>query len=79
MVKTTVYLPDQTKHGLARAAVRRRTSEAELIREAIDVLLRDEPPLRLPRLGIVDSGDPTFAGRVDEILAEGFGRDGVDW
>jgi hypothetical protein len=79
MVKTTVYLPDQTKHRLSRAALRRRTSEAELIREAIDRLLGDEPPPRRPRLGIVDSGDPAFAERIDEILAEGFGRDGVDW
>jgi Arc/MetJ-type ribon-helix-helix transcriptional regulator len=79
MVKTTVYLPEQVKHGLARAAVRRRTSEAELIREAIDRMLTEEPPVRRPRLGIVDSGDPTFAERADDILAKGFGRDGVDW
>jgi Arc/MetJ-type ribon-helix-helix transcriptional regulator len=79
MVKTTVYLPEPVKHGLARAAVRRRTSEAELIREAIDRLLTEEPPVRRPRLGIVDSGDPAFAERADEILAKGFGQDGVDW
>lgn len=80
MVKTTVYLPDQVKHRLARAADRRHTSEAELIREAIDRLLReDEPAPRAPRLGIIDSGDSTFAERADEVLADGFGRDGVDW
>jgi Arc/MetJ-type ribon-helix-helix transcriptional regulator len=79
MVKTTVYLPERTKQRLARAAARRHRSEAELIRDAIDRLLRDEPPERRPVLGIFDSGDPDFAENVDEILAEGFGRDGVDW
>lgn len=79
MVKTTVYLPEQTKQRLARAAVRRHRSEAELIRDAIEQLLQSEPPVRRPALGIFDSGDPSFAERADEILAEGFGRDGVDW
>lgn len=79
MVKTTVYLEDRTKHLLARVATRRRTSEAELIREAINQLLSAEPPLRRPRLGVLDSGDPTFAERADEVLATGFGRDGIDW
>lgn len=79
MVKTTVYLSEQTKHKLARAAARRHRPEAELIRDAIDQLLRDEPPECRPTLGIFDSGDPDFAENVDEILAEGFGRDGVDW
>jgi predicted DNA-binding protein len=79
MVKTTVYLEDSTKERLARAAVRHRRSEAELIREAIDQMLDDEPPLHLPALGILDSGDPTFAARADEHLAKGFGADGVDW
>lgn len=79
MVKTTVYLPDPVKERLARAAARRHTSEAELIREAIDRLLREEPPARRPRLGVLDSGDPGLAERTDEVLAEGFGRDGIDW
>jgi hypothetical protein len=79
MVKTTVYLSEQTKQRLARAAVRRHRSEAELIRDAIEQLLQGEPPVRRPAVGIFDSGDPSFAERADEILAEGFGREGVDW
>lgn len=78
MVKTTVYLTDQTKHRLAQAAARRQTTEAQLIREAVERLLRDEPAARRPRLGLFDTGDPGLAERVDEALAEGFGRDGVD-
>lgn len=79
MVKTTVYLSDQVKERLARAAERRHTSEAELIRQGIDLLLLEEPPVRRPKLGVFDSGDPTLAERTDEALATGFGRDGVDW
>jgi hypothetical protein len=79
MVKTTVYLEESTKDRLAMAAARRHTSEADLIREAIDRLLKKEPPVRPPRLGIFDSGDVTLAERTDELLDEGLGRDGVDW
>jgi Arc/MetJ-type ribon-helix-helix transcriptional regulator len=79
MVKTTIYLPEQTKRRLTRAAARRHRSEAELIREAIDRLLRDEAAPRRPALGIFDSGDPSFAERTDETLAAGFGGDAVDW
>jgi hypothetical protein len=41
-------LPDQTKDRLARAAARRHTTEAELIREAVERLLRNEPPTSQP-------------------------------
>jgi hypothetical protein len=75
-VKTTIYLPERTKQRLARAAQRRHRSEAELIREAIDRLLYEEAGVRKPTLGIFDSGDPSFAGRADDALAEGFGKDG---
>jgi AcrR family transcriptional regulator len=36
------------------------------------------PPARRPTLGIFDSGDPDFAERADEILAERFGSDHKD-
>ena len=70
MKKTTVYLPDELKAALERAAQGR--SEAELVREAVrELTQRLEPPR--PRLPLFSSGDPTLAERVDEELREGFG------
>ncbi len=72
MKKTTVYLPDELKAALERAAARGR-SEAELVREAVrELTQRLEPPR--PRLPLFSSGDPTLAERVDEELREGFGE-----
>lgn len=70
--KTTVYLPDELKAALERAAAQGR-SEADLIREAVWSLTRGlEQPK--PRLPLFSSGDPTLAERVDEELKKGFGR-----
>jgi hypothetical protein len=75
MRKTTVYLPDALKERLERAARDGNISEAELIRSAIDDYTRTSARPR-PRLPLFESiGDPDLAGRVDEILEEGFGRD----
>jgi len=72
MQKTTVYLPDDLKEALARAAEDSGQSEAELIREGVRLAIqRHIPP---PRSGIFDSGDPKIASRVDELLSRGFGR-----
>ncbi len=73
MIKTTVYLPERVKARLRRLAARTRTSEATLIRTAVERLVADAPSPR-PRPALFDSGDPTLAERVDDILAEGFGR-----
>lgn len=71
MKKTTVYLPDELKAALERAAAQGR-SEAELVREAVrELTQRLEPPR--PRLPLFSSGDPTLAERVDEELRERFG------
>ena len=72
--KTTVYLPDELKRDLAAAALTSGMSEADLIRRGIEhvVELTLTPK---PRIPLFSSGDPTLAGRVDEILAEGFGED----
>jgi hypothetical protein len=72
MRKTTVYLPDDLKAGLARAAAASGRSEAELIREGVSVVIERATPK--PRLPLFDSGDPMFAHRADELL-EGFGED----
>jgi Ribbon-helix-helix protein, copG family len=74
--RATVYLSQDAKRRLSQAARRRHRSEAELIRDAIDRLLAEEPERPRPDppkfafdLAIVD--------RVDEHLAAGFGRDGL--
>jgi Arc/MetJ-type ribon-helix-helix transcriptional regulator len=72
MKKTTVYLPDELKAALERAAAAQGRSEAELVREAVrELTQRLEPPR--PRLPLFSSGDPTLAERVDEELRKGFG------
>jgi hypothetical protein len=73
MKRTTIYLPDDLKAALERAAARAGTSEAEIVRSAIAVATADDanPP---PRLPLFDSGDPTLAERVDDELAAGFGE-----
>lgn len=73
MTRTNVYLRPRQKARLTQVARRSGTSEAELIRQAIDRLLADPPPAkRKPRTGFI-SAEP-MAHRVDELLAEGFGE-----
>jgi Arc/MetJ-type ribon-helix-helix transcriptional regulator len=75
MVKTTVYLPEELKARLERAAAAEGRSEAEVIRAAID---RYTAPVARPkpRLPLVESfATPGLSERVDEELAKGFGRD----
>lgn len=72
MVKSTVYLPADLKRALQDAARASGRSEADLIREGIEMvtggLLTAEP-----RLPLFSSGDPDLAERADELLA-GFGE-----
>jgi Arc/MetJ-type ribon-helix-helix transcriptional regulator len=72
MRKTTVYLPDDLKAELGRAAKRSGVSEAELIREGIR-LVSTQSSKPLPRVPLFKSGTPDLAERVDEHLA-GFGE-----
>jgi plasmid stability protein len=72
MEKTTVYLPDDLKRALARAAEVLRCSEAEFIREAIRRATSGVTPPR-PRLPLFKSGKRGLAERVDEAL-RGFGE-----
>jgi hypothetical protein len=72
MFKSTIYLPEDLKRRLTRLARRVGRSEASLIREALDRLTREDSPR--PRPGLIKSGDPHLAERVDEVLAKGFGR-----
>jgi Arc/MetJ-type ribon-helix-helix transcriptional regulator len=61
MQKITVYLPDELKRSLARAAVASGCSEAKLIREALQALTEKAVPPR-PRLPLFASGK----SRLDE-------------
>ena len=72
MVKTTVYLSEGLKESLRRTAERERRSEADLIREGIQMITELRPPR--PRLPLFDSGDPTLSDRFDELM-QGFGED----
>lgn len=67
MRKTSVYLPEDLKEALAREAMRRGASEADVIRAA----LRDAVERPVPVAGLFEA-EP-FAERVDDLL-DGFGE-----
>lgn len=72
MHKTTVYIPEDLKQALSKAAAARGLSEAELIREALrEATARTAPPR--PRLPLFKSGKPLLAEQADEALG-GFGE-----
>ena len=72
MEKTTVYLTNEQKRALARAARIAGRSEADLIREGIEVVTSQHRAAE-PTLPLFESGEPDLAERVDEFL-EGFGE-----
>lgn len=67
MEKTTVYLPKGLKTSLQRAARATGTSEAALIRQAIEQITREVSTPR-PRLPLFSSGQPALADRVEDLL-----------
>lgn len=74
--RTTIYLPDDLKRRLQRAAEAQSKTEAEIIREALRRALEDVEPPRPSVPLFSDWGDPTIADRVDEVLSEtGYGDD----
>jgi hypothetical protein len=75
MRKTTIYLPDALKARVERAARQRNVSEAALIRAAIDQFTRTSARPRPTAPLFERIGDADLAERVDELLAEGFGRE----
>jgi Ribbon-helix-helix protein, copG family len=74
MVRTTVYLPENTKQRVTEAARRSGISEAEFVRSAIEQRLREVLPRRAGRWGTVRFDEPGLARKVDDVLAEGFGQ-----
>lgn len=75
MRKSTVYLPDELKRLLERAAETEGRSEAALIREAVGlrVAAYARPRPRLP-LTSAPFGNPDAARAADDLLRDGFGR-----
>lgn len=72
MEKTTVYLTTAQKRALARAAEISGRSEAELIREGVEVVSARHQVAE-PTIPLFDSGQPDLAERFDEYL-QGFGE-----
>jgi hypothetical protein len=72
MEKTTVYMPDDLKRALERAARATGRSEAELIREGIGVVTGTHRTAEA-RLPLFESGQPGLAESVDEHM-RGFGE-----
>lgn len=72
MRKTTVYLPDHLKGRLERVAADSGRSEADLIREGVE-LVSGQAGGTEPRLPLFESGKPDLAERAEEHLA-GFGE-----
>jgi hypothetical protein len=71
MHRSTVYLPGELKEALRRTASETGMSEAELIREGVRRVTRDNPPR--PRVGVAESGTPDLAENADAHL-DGFGE-----
>ena len=72
MERTTVYLTERQKRALERAATAEGRSEAELIREGVE-LVTSRVRAAEARLPLFESGRPDLAANVDEELA-GFGE-----
>ncbi|MHB1501029.1 MAG: ribbon-helix-helix domain-containing protein [Candidatus Dormibacteria bacterium] len=70
MEKTTLYLPEDLKVAIKRAAAQQGVSEAEVIRESIRQVVGASRPR--PQGGLFSSGQP-IARQADELLA-GFGE-----
>lgn len=68
MSKTTLYLPAELRDALREAAQRTGRPEADLVRRALEVYLREEARPLPSSIGIVD--DPAFRGRDDEAWLE---------
>jgi len=71
MVKTTVYLDEETVAALKGISKRSAKSQAELIREALHALtLTGNPPPLPAGMGMFDSGHTDTAARRKELLRQ---------
>ena len=75
MRQTAVYLKDEQQSRLKELSKKTGRSEAELIREGIDLVwLQYRAPIGIGDMPVIH-GPGNVAERVDQLLAEGFGRD----
>jgi hypothetical protein len=72
MEKTTVYLTERQRRELARTARQTGRSEAELIREGVELVTASHRAAE-PALPLFESGHPDLAENVDDAL-RGFGE-----
>ena len=74
MNRTTIYLPEELKRQVETAAKLDGSSEAEIIRQAVEEAMRKRVPPK-PRIPLFEAGTlpSDLAERVDEYL-EGFGE-----
>ena len=70
MVKTTVYLDEESVRSLRAASKRRGKPQAELIREAVRNFTRGEARPLPAGLGMFDSGRADTSERRKEILKQ---------
>lgn len=75
----SLYLPEDLKDRVARAARLHGLSEDDYMRGAIERVVGEEAVGERPRptLPLFRLEQPLTAERIDEILAEGFGKDGL--
>jgi hypothetical protein len=71
MEKTTVYLTDAQKRALERTARAAGRTEAELIREGVELVTTRHQASEL-KLPLFSSDQPDLAERVDDAM-DGFG------
>ena len=79
MVRTQVQLPEQQFRALRAVAARRGVSMAELLRQAVETLLRSSPPpddycwaRASAAIGLFNSGLGDLAEEHDRYLDEAF-------
>ncbi|HEX7246809.1 MAG TPA: CopG family transcriptional regulator [Actinomycetota bacterium] len=74
MRRTTVMLSEEVDDLLRHEAERLGVTVSQLTREAIETHLGIRPRRKFLSAGAGSSGDPDLTSKIDEILAEGFGR-----
>ncbi len=75
MRKPTVYLTEVEAEGLRRMAAATGKSQAELIREGVQIVIEQGPPRTFHSMGKGEGlGESTPRWRSDELYDKAFGR-----